>query len=357
MRKEKLRKEEKGEKSMIKEMIRQLVAGENLSAGETASAVRTVMEGGATPAQIGSFLTALRLKGETMEEIFGAAVVMREKATRICREKKELFDTCGTGGDGSNTFNISTTVAFILAGAGVSVAKHGNRAVSSSCGSADVLEALGVRVDLPPSQVEEAVEKIGIGFLFAPLFHQAMKHAVGPRRELGFRTVFNLLGPLTNPAGADFQLVGVFCRELAPVLAGVLLQLGVKRALVVHGAGGLDELSPAGENFLCEVGGNGSRSYTLRPEDGGLSSCPVTELRGGDSVINVWLLREVLRGGKGPRRDVVLLNAAAALYVAGRVDKIADGVKTAGEIIDSGKALDKLAALVEFSRGEQAVCI
>lgn len=342
---------------MIKGVISRLVAGENLSAEETASAVRSIMEGKTTPAQIGSFLTALRVKGETGEEIFGAALVMREKATRICPGKKGLVDTCGTGGDGSNTFNISTATAFILAGAGVTVAKHGNRAVSSSCGSADVLEALGVKVDLSPLQVEEAVGKIGIGFLFAPHFHQAMKYAVGPRRELGFRTVFNLLGPLTNPAGAEFQLVGVFCRELTSVLAGVLGRLGVKRALVVHGAGGLDELSPAGVNYLCEVNGGETRSFTLRPEDAGLPFWPVSELRGGDAQTNARLLRSVLQGRKGPHRDVVLLNAGAALYVAGRVDKIADGVKLAGEIVDSGKALAKLEALVEFSRKEQAACI
>lgn len=342
---------------MMKEMIGKVIAGKNLDPEEAAAAVRTVMEGKATPAQIGGFLTALRVKGETTEEIYGAALAMREKAALICREKRGLLDTCGTGGDGSNTFNISTTAAFVLAAAGVPVAKHGNRAVSSACGSADVLEALGIKVDLSPPQVEAAVEKVGIGFLFAPLFHQAMKHAVGPRRELGFRTVFNLLGPLTNPAGADYQLAGVFRRELVPVLAGVLARLGVRRALVVHGAGGIDELSPAGENFLYEVAGGRIHSYTLRPEEVGLPYCPVGQLKGGNAEENAAILLRVLGGEKGPRRDVVLMNAGAALYIAGRVDKIKDGVKLAAEIIDSGAALARLKALAAFSREDQAICI
>ena len=342
---------------MMREVIRKVVAGKNLAAEEAAGAVRTVMEGKATPAQIGGFLTALRVKGETMEEIYGAALAMREKAVAICRGKRGLLDTCGTGGDGSNTFNISTTAAFIVAAAGVPVAKHGNRAVSSACGSADLLEALGIKVDLSPLQVEAAVEEVGIGFLFAPLFHQAMKHAAGPRRELGFRTVFNLLGPLTNPAGAEYQLTGVFRRELVPVLAGVLARLGVRRALVVHGAGGIDELSLAGENSLCEVVNGRIRSFTLHPEEVGLSHCPVERLRGGSAQENAAILRAVLSGEQGPRRDVVLLNAGAALYVAGRAGTIKDGVKLAARIIDSGAALAKVEDLAAFSHKEQAVCI
>ena len=342
---------------MMREVIRKVVAGKNLAAEEAAGAVRTVMEGKATPAQIGGFLTALRVKGETMEEIYGAALAMREKAVAICRGKRGLLDTCGTGGDGSNTFNISTTAAFIVAAAGVPVANHGNRAVSSACGSADLLEALGIKVDLSPLQVEAAVEEVGIGFLFAPLFHQAMKHAAGPRRELGFRTVFNLLGPLTNPAGAEYQLTGVFRRELVPVLAGVLARLGVRRALVVHGAGGIDELSLAGENSLCEVVNGRIRSFTLHPEEVGLSHCPVERLRGGSAQENAAILRAVLSGEQGPRRDVVLLNAGAALYVAGRAGTIKDGVKLAARIIDSGAALAKVEDLAAFSHKEQAVCI
>lgn len=342
---------------MMKEVIGKVVAGENLAVEEAAAAVRAVMEGKATPAQIGGFLTALRVKGETMEEIYGAALAMREKAVAICREKRGLLDTCGTGGDGSNTFNISTTAAFVVAAAGVPVAKHGNRAVSSACGSADLLEALGIKVDLSPAQVEAAVEEVGIGFLFAPLFHQAMKHAAGPRRELGFRTVFNLLGPLTNPAGAEYQLTGVFRRELVSVLAGVLARLGVRRALVVHGAGGIDELSLAGENSLCEVVNGRIRSFTLHPEEVGLSHCPVERLRGGSAQENAAILRAVLSGEQGPRRDVVLLNAGAALYVAGRAGTIKDGVKLAARIIDSGAALAKVEDLAAFSHKEQAVCI
>ena len=342
---------------MMREILAKVVAGENLAVEEAAAAVRAVMEGKATPAQIGGFLTALRVKGETMEEIYGAALAMREKAIAVCRGKKGLLDTCGTGGDGSNTFNISTTAAFIVAAAGVPVAKHGNRAVSSACGSADLLEALGIRVDLSPTQVEAAVEEVGIGFLFAPLFHQAMKYAAGPRKELGFRTVFNLLGPLTNPAGAEYQLAGVFRRELVPVLAEVLGRLGIRRAMVVHGAGGIDELSLAGENYLCEVAGGQLRSYTLHPEEVGLSCCPVERLKGGSAQENAGIFRAVLSGEKGPHRDVVLLNAGAALYVAGRAGTIRDGVKLAAEIIDSGAALAKAEALAEFSRREEAICI
>lgn len=352
-----LARKRKERRDMMREVIGKVVAGKNLAADEAARAVRAVMEGKATPAQIGGFLTALRVKGETMEEIYGAALAMREKAVPICRGRKGLLDTCGTGGDGSNTFNISTTAAFILAAAGVPVAKHGNRAISSACGSADLLEALGIKVDLTPRQVEAAVEEVGIGFLFAPLFHQAMKYAAGPRKELGFRTVFNLLGPLTNPAGADYQLAGVFRRELLPVLAEVLARLGVKRALVVHGAGGIDELSLAGENFLCEVAGGRIRSYTLHPEEVGLPYSPVEQLKGGSAQENAGIFRAVLSGEKGPRRAVVLLNAGAALYVAGRADTIRDGVKLAAEIIDSGAALAKMEALAAFSRKEQALCI
>ncbi|HHU52010.1 MAG TPA: anthranilate phosphoribosyltransferase [Firmicutes bacterium] len=335
----------------MKELISKLVTGESLNTEEMAGAMRLVMEGAATPAQIGGFLTALRAKGETVEEIYGAALVMREKAVRICAGKKGLLDTCGTGGDGKNTFNISTAVAFVVAAAGVPVAKHGNRAVSSACGSADVLEELGVEVNLHPEQVEYCIEKTGIGFMFAPHFHQAMKYAVGPRKELGFRTVFNILGPLTNPAGAELQLLGVYDEKLLPVLAQVLALLGVKNALVVHGAGGVDELSLAGENQLCRVRqGKVESSFRLTPEEVGLARAPLEEIRGGDAKENARILQEVFQGATGPRRDVVLLNGAATLLAAEKVETMLDGVKLAAEVIDSGAALRKLEELIEVSR-------
>jgi len=335
----------------VKTSMSRLIVGENLKTEEMAGAMRMVMEGLATPAQIGAFLTALRVKGETTEEIYGAALVMREKAVRICQGRKGLLDTCGTGGDGKNTFNISTAVAFVVAAAGLPVAKHGNRAVSSACGSADVLEELGVNVDLAPSQVECCIEKAGIGFLFAPHFHQAMKHAVGPRRELGFRTIFNVLGPLTNPAGAEVQLMGVYDQKLAPTLAQVLALLGVKNALVVNGAGGIDELSLAGENELFRVRqGRVETPLKLVPEELGLKRAPLEEIRGGDAKRNAELLLVLYQGALGPHRDVVLLNSAAAFLAAERVENMGDGVKLAAEIIDSGAALRKLLELVEVSR-------
>lgn len=344
----------------MKEIIGKLVEGRSLTIDEMTTAMRLVMGGEATPTQIGGFLTALRLKGETMEEIYGAALVMREKATRVCLGMKGLLDTCGTGGDGKQTFNISTAAAFVVAAAGAPVAKHGNRAVSSSCGSADVLEALGVQVDLRPAQVEKCVEEVGIGFLFAPLFHTAMKYALGPRKELGFRTVFNLLGPLTNPAGAEIQLLGVFNEELAPVLAWVLARLGLKRALVVYGGGGIDELSLSGVNHLCEVkDGKVGASYTLTPEEVGLTKASLEEIRGGDPAENAVYIRRVFQGEKGPRRDVIILNSAAALYAAGRAESIASGVRIAAEMIDSGQALGKLEALADYSTRlkENVACI
>lgn len=335
----------------MKEMISRLVTGESLNTEEMAGAMRMMMEGAATPAQIGGFLTALRVKGETVEEIYGAALVMREKAIRICQGKKGLLDTCGTGGDGKNTFNISTAVAFVVAAAGVPVAKHGNRAVSSACGSADVLEELGVDVNLDPVQVEHCIEKTGIGFLFAPHFHQAMKYAVGPRKELGFRTIFNVLGPLTNPAGAELQLMGVYDEKLLSTLAQVLALLGVKNAMVVHGAGGIDELSLAGENHLCRVRqGKVESSFKLNPEEVGLNRAPLEEIQGGDAEMNARILREIFQGVTGPRRDVVLLNAAVTFLAAEKVERISDGMKLAAELIDSGATMRKLEELIEVSR-------
>ncbi len=344
----------------MKEMISKLINREDLSTEEMTSVICRVMEGEATPAQIGSFLTALRVKGETVEEIYGAVLGMRKKAVRICHKRQGLLDTCGTGGDGKNTFNISTAVAFVAVAAGIPVAKHGNRAVSSACGSADVLEALGVKVTLKPEQVERCIERVGVGFLFAPLFHSAMKYTVGPRRELGFRTIFNILGPLTNPAKTDYQLLGVFDRELLPVFAKVLAKLGVKRALIVHGADGIDELSLSGVNHVFEVReGRVYDFYTLTPEEVGIPRAPLAALRGGSAKENAVLIRRILSGEKGPQRNVVLLNSGAALYTSGQVESIAVGAKKAAEVIDSGRALAHLEELATLSNrlGEESVCI
>jgi anthranilate phosphoribosyltransferase len=317
-----------------------------LTEAEMVAAMDRIMEGEATPAQIGGFLTALRLKGETVEEITGAARVMRQKALKVRCEAPTVIDTCGTGGDGSNTFNISTTAAFIVAAAGLPVAKHGNRAMSSRCGSADLLEALGIKVDLPPEKIEECLREAGIGFMFAPLFHQSMKHAVGPRRELGFRTIFNMLGPLTNPAAANCQLIGVYKADLTGVLAEVLRRLGTKRVMVVHGAGGLDELSLQGSNRISFLNGDHITAFSLTAEDVGLPSVPNQMLTGADAAANAALTENILNGReKGPKRDVVLLNAAAALMVAGVAAGWREGIVRAAQLIDDGSAGRKLEEL------------
>ncbi len=325
------------------------------------------MGGEATPAQMAAFLTALRMKGETVAEITGAARVMRERATpirvpgaapivdidrdEINVEYETLLDTCGTGGDSTNTFNISTTTAFVLAGAGVKVAKHGNRSVSSLCGSADVLEALGVTLDLTPEKVEKCIAEVGIGFLYAPLLHSAMKN-VGPvRREMGIRTIFNILGPLANPARASHQVLGVYQKALTRTMAEVLKNLGSVRAMVVHGSDGLDEITVTGTTYIAELKDGAVREYEIAPEDFGLSRAPMEKLRGGDARANAVIVRSVLGGEVGPRRDVVLLNAGAALAVAGKAADMGAGVKLAAEVIDAGRALEKLDRLVEFTRG------
>lgn len=330
---------------MLKEALGRLIQRENLSESEMEAAMSEIMGGEATPSQIGGFLTALRLKGETIDEIAGAARAMRAKAERMPLSMDGLMDTCGTGGDGSKTFNISTTVAFVLAGAGLSVAKHGNRAMSSHCGSADLLEALGVRIDLAPEQVATCIAEAGIGFMFAPVFHTAMRHAIGPRRELGFRTIFNLLGPLTNPAGADYQIVGVFSPELTQPMANVLGRLGVKRCMVVHGAGGLDELSLAGPNIVAYFDGERTRDMVIDGVEMGLARTANKELIGGDAAFNAQLTRDILSGKTGPKRDVVLLNAAAALFVAGLAKDIPEGILLACHAIDSGAAFNRLEQL------------
>lgn len=330
---------------MIKEAMAAVVQGRDLTAGDMAAVMDEVMSGRATPAQIGSLLTALRMKGESPTEIAGAARTMRAKATRVAVDAEGLIDTCGTGGDGKQTFNISTTVAFVAAGAGVRVAKHGNRAMSSACGSADVLEALGVKVDLGADSVAACIRDAGIGFMFAPIFHTAMRHAVGPRRELGFRTIFNVLGPLANPAGVERQVLGVARAELVRVMAEVLLDLGTRHSLVVHGAGGADEMTLAGPNLVCECRDGRIEEYTIAPSALGLAEAPLESLAGGDARRNAEILLSVLKGERGPRRDAVLLNAAAALIAADRAAGFVEGVAMAAESIDSGAALAALERL------------
>lgn len=331
---------------MIKESLAKLARREDLTETEMIGATNAIMEGQASPAQIGGFLTALRLKGETVDEITGAARVMREKSLKVNFKAPMVVDTCGTGGDGSHTFNISTTAAFIVAAAGIPVAKHGNRAMSSRCGSADVLEALGIKVDLPPEKVEICLKESGIGFLFAPVFHLAMKHAVGPRRELGFRTVFNLLGPLTNPAGANCQLVGVFDPDLTGTVAKVLQRLGVERAVVVHGGGGLDELSLDGENKASILKDGKIVDYRFKAADIGLTSASKEALRGEGPVENARTTENILKGiEQGPKMAVVLLNTAAAFLATNLVSDLKEGVSLARKLINEGKAYAKLEQL------------
>lgn len=333
----------------IREAIDRLVQRIDLTEEEMISVMDQIMSGEATPIQVGSFLTALRMKGETMQEITGAARVMREKVNRVRTRAKLVLDVVGTGGDQKGTINISTAAAFVAAGAGITVAKHGNRSVSSKSGSADVLAALGVRVDAPKERVEECIEKIGIGFLFAPLLHEAMKYAVQPRREIGIRTVFNLLGPLTNPAGATHQLTGIYDGGLTELIARVLKNLGTARAMIVHGLEGLDEISLCGPTRVSELRDGEIRNYTLTPEEVGLKRCRLEELQGGSPEQCADALRGILRGEKGPKRDVVLFNSGAALYVCGAADSIARGMSLAAESIDSGRARKKLEQLIEMT--------
>jgi anthranilate phosphoribosyltransferase len=337
---------------MIEQAIRQLVDGNDLSAEETHAAMMQVMGGDAGPAQIAAFAVALRMKGETPDEIAGCARAMRAHVTPATPSRDGLVDTCGTGGDGSDTFNISTSAALVAAAAGAPVAKHGNRAMSSRCGSADVLEALGVRIDLSPQDIADCIDEVGFGFMFAQAHHPAMRHVAPVRRELGIRTVFNLLGPLTNPAGARRQVLGVYDAALVEPIASVLVKLGAEHALVVHGAGGLDELTPTGENLVAEVRGEAVRVFTIDPHEIGTGAVPATpdELRvGGDPARNAAIIRTVFDGERGPRRDAVILNAAAALLVAGLVDDLEGGIERSVEAIDSGAAARTLERLVEFT--------
>ncbi|MFN8379200.1 MAG: anthranilate phosphoribosyltransferase [Anaerolineae bacterium] len=325
----------------------------HLQQDEAEAVMQQIMTGGATDAQIAAYLMALRMKGETHDEIAGSARAMRANAHRVPTRfnSADLLDTCGTGGDKSGTFNISTTVAFVAAGAGIKVAKHGNRAASSKCGSADVLQALGVNLDLTPEQVGQCVDEVGVGFLFAPRLHPAMKYAIGVRRELGVRTIFNILGPLTNPAGAQRQLMGVFAADLTDLLAHVLRELGSVSALVVSGYGGLDELTTTGPNKISHFHDGAVRSYELDPADLGFRGAHISELQGGDPAANAAILRGVLSGSiDDAKRDVVLLNSAAALVAGGKADTIQEGIGQAAHVIDSGAALDKLEALIAVSQ-------
>jgi anthranilate phosphoribosyltransferase len=335
---------------MIKEVIEIIVNGGSLSFDEAAKAMEDVMSGTATPAQIAAFITALRLKGETVEEISGLANVMRARAIPV-KVAPPLIDTCGIGGDNSQTFNVSTAAALVAAGSGLRVAKHGNRAMSSRCGSADVLEALGVKTDLGAEGVAECIERVGIGFVLAPVFHPAMKFAVAPRREISIRTVFNILGPLTNPARPEFQVIGVPAPELGEKMALVLHRLGTRHALVVHGAGGLDEISIAGKSLVWEVKESGVLPlYEVSPQEFGFKGVSLAEIQGGTPQDNAQILRRVLSGERGPKRDVVVMNAAAALVVGKKAKELTEGARLAEEVIDHGKALEKLNALVKISQ-------
>jgi anthranilate synthase/phosphoribosyltransferase len=336
----------------IRDAIEKAVNQVDLSEAEMVRVMEAIMDGQVTPSQIAAFATALRMKGETVDEITGAARVMRQKSAEIpIRADLPLLDTCGTGGDGSATFNISTTAAFVVAAGGVKVAKHGNRSVSSLCGSADVLEKLGVNIAATPHEVARSIEEIGIGFLFAPLFHGSMKHAAVPRREVGIRTIFNVLGPLTNPAGARYQLVGVYREELCETLAAVLLRLGTERALVVHGLDCLDEISVSAKTRVAEVRDGKVAGYTIDPASYGFSLYERYELAGGDAAENARITEGILDGSiEGARRAAVLLNAGAAFYVAGAFDTIAGGISFARQVIDSGRALKKLQELREVGQ-------
>jgi anthranilate phosphoribosyltransferase len=347
----------------ITEAIRKVVDRRDLSVEEAESVLEQIMAGQCADAQIGSLLTAMRMKGETVAELTGFASVMRRKAAAVRpqslvtaemggTEREALIDTCGTGGDISGSFNVSTATAFVVAGAGVRVAKHGNRSVSSQCGSADVVEALGVKIELSPDRIGRCIDEVGIGFLHAPLLHQAMKHVASARRQMGIRTIFNMLGPLTNPARANAQVIGVYAGHLTEMLAEVLRSLGSARALVVHGSDGLDEITISGESKVTELYKGEIRTYTVRPEDFGIDRAPLAEIRGGDAGENARIILDVLEGKPGPRRDIVLLNAAAALVASSKANDFEEGVRLAADAIASGRAMEKLRRLIEFTGGE-----
>ena len=339
---------------MIKESVAKVVAKEDLTQSEMEGTMNEIMSGEATPAQIGAFITALRMKGETVEEITGAARVMRAKATKIDITghvgNETILDTCGTGGDGTNTFNVSTATAFVAAGGGVRVAKHGNRAVSSQCGSADVLESMGVKLDIAHSDVARCLKEIGMGFLFAPLFHGAMKYAAGPRQEIGLRTIFNLLGPLTNPAGATAQVLGVYDPGLTEKIAHVLGRLDTGQAYVVCGEGIFDEISITSPTRVSHLKDGKVRTFDITPEEFGFTRANVADIKGGNSRENADIIRKILDGEKNPRRDMVILNAGAAFAAAGLDPDIQNGTRRAMETIDSGSAKEKMNELISFTQ-------
>ena len=335
---------------MISALLNRLLDGHDLTREEARGAMGSIMSGEATPAQIAGFLIALRSKGETADEIAGCAEAMREHAVIVRPRREDLVDTAGTGGDGASTLNISTAAALVAAAAGAAVAKHGNRAVSSASGSADVLEALGFVLELPAGCVERSIDELGFGFLFAPAHHPAMRHAAQVRRELATRTVFNVLGPLTNPAGARAQILGVYSRELVPTIADVLARLGTRHAFVVHGAGGIDELSPCGPNAVCEVVGGAVRTRTIDPEELGVRRCSPEALRGGSPADNARAIREVFAGADGPRRDAILLNAAGAIAAAGHAEDLREGMEVARATVESGAAAARLDELIAFTQ-------
>ncbi len=348
---------------MIQEAIAKVVEGKNLTEEEMTTVMEEMTEGRVTQAQIGAFITALRMKGEVVDEIAAAAKVLRQKSTRIPVkgakvaldrdeinvDQETIVDTCGTGGDGTSTFNISTTAAFVVAAAGLKVAKHGARSVSSLCGSADVIEELGVNLELTPEQVGQCIDQVGIGFLYAPALHSAMRHVIGPRREIGLRTIFNILGPLANPASATVQALGVYDERLTEPMAQVLGKLGCKSAFVVHGHGSYDEISITGPSKLSRLKEGSVTTMVVTPEDLGVKTADPESIRGGNAKENAQITRSVLQGEKGPRRDITLLNASAALTAAGLVEDLKEGVKVAGESIDSRGAMEKLEGLIELS--------
>lgn len=335
---------------MFRENLNKIIQRNDLTEDQMAQMITEIFSGNVTDAQIGALMAALATKGETFEELAGAARAMRRKALRIQASAATVVDTCGTGGDGAQTFNISTTTAFVVAGCGVTVAKHGNRSVSSQCGSADLLEALGVKLDTQPEIVEQAVQEIGIGFLFAPLFHGAMRYAAKARKEIGLRSIFNMLGPLTNPAAANCQLLGVYAPELTEMFARALRLLGAKRAFVVHGHDGLDEISVCAPTRISELKNGLIRTYDIRPEQFFGTLADSADLKGGSPAENAAITLGILKGAKGPRRDIVLLNAAAALVAAGKATEFQDGIRLAETSIDGGPALAKLEALIRFTR-------
>jgi anthranilate phosphoribosyltransferase len=334
---------------MIKDAIAKLADRASLTEQEAESVMLEIMDGAATPAQIAAYLMGLRLKGETVEEIAGSVRAMRAKAVRIAVGDPLVVDTCGTGGDGAHTFNISTTTAFVVAGAGLTVAKHGNRSVSSKSGSADVLSALGVEIDLSTERVADCIDEVGIAFLFAPLYHGAMKHCAGPRQEMGIRTMLNLLGPLTNPAGATIQVLGVYESQLTSLLGNVLMHLGSQHCFVVHGMDGLDEITLTAKSQISEATGGILSNYLLDPAEFGLALVPAKQLAGGTPQENAAITRDILQGRKGPKRDIVCLNAAPALVAARKATSLQDGFLLAGQAIDSGAAAEKLARLIAFT--------